>query len=281
MVITGASDGIGAAAARTLAACGHRVVVVGRTPDKTRAVARALGAPFHLVDYTRLDDVRALAEELAATYPRIDVLANNAGTIHHRRRLTVDGFERTFQVDHLAGFLLTHLLLPRLVQSRATVIQTSSRGARAFGRLDLADLNMEHGFTPLRAYGAAKVANILFTRELHRRFGRAGLAAVAFHPGIVATNFGAEGSAVMRRMYHLPLLTPLTTAAPDRGADQLVWLASGTPGVDWLPGRYYERRRPARSRPAAHDPALARSLWDECCALLGVDPDPLRATPAP
>lgn len=273
MVITGASDGIGAAAARRLAAEGAHVVVVGRSPAKTRAVAEAIGAPHHLVDFGDLADVRRLAGELLAAYPRIDVLANNAGTMRGRRTLTVDGFEATFQVNHLAPFLLTRLLLPRLLECRASVIQTASNAARLFARLDLADPNLERGYSSHRAYGNAKLATILFTRELHRRHGRAGIAAAAFHPGVVGTNFGAEGTAVMRRMFHVPVLTPLLTLAPETGADQLAWLAAGAPGVDWLPGRYYERRRPARSTPVAHDPYLARVLWDLSEEMLGLSGD--------
>src|SRR6202021_1593778 len=126
IVITGASDGIGAAAARQLTAAGERVVLVGRSEAKTAAVAAELSAPYYLADFTDLAQVRDLAGKLGAAYPRIDVLANNAGGIMGERAVTVDGFEKTFQVNHLAPYLLTSLLLPTLTASSAKVLQTSS-----------------------------------------------------------------------------------------------------------------------------------------------------------
>ncbi|GAA4112013.1 oxidoreductase [Knoellia locipacati] len=262
IVITGASDGIGAAAARELTAHGHRVVLVGRSPEKTRALAEELGAPFHLADYAELDQVRRLADELSTAYPRIDVLANNAGGIMGDRTLTVDGYEKTFQVNHLAGFLLTQLLLPTLVASDATVIQTSSRAARAFGRFDIDDLQNEKAYSPQVAYGNGKLGNILFTRELHRRYADQGISTVAFHPGIVGSNFAHDTTHPMRFVYHTPIVRNLFTVSSSKGAEQLVWLAEGQPGTQWERGGYYEKKKPASSSPHAHDDELARRLWD-------------------
>ena len=132
IVITGASDGIGAAAARQLQAEGERVVIVGRSAEKTARVADELGAERHVADFADLAQVRALAAELRAQHDRIDVLANNAGGMFAQREVTVDGFEKTFQVNHLAGFLLTNLLRDVLVESRASVIQTASVDDRAY-----------------------------------------------------------------------------------------------------------------------------------------------------
>jgi NAD(P)-dependent dehydrogenase (short-subunit alcohol dehydrogenase family) len=267
IVITGASDGIGAAAARQLSAQGERVVLVGRSRAKTAAVAGELGAPYHLADYADLGQVRALAAELRASYPRIDVLANNAGGIMGDRVLTKDGFELTFQVNHLAGFLLTHLLMPALIAGRARVVQTSSIAAQRYGHLDLDDLQNERGYAPQRAYGNAKLENILFTRELHRRYHDQGLSAAAFHPGIVATGFASDTTHVMRRIYHSPL-KHLVTISPERGALTLVWLAQGTPGRTWQSGGYYAKNKPARTSAQARDPRLAEQLWDRSAALL-------------
>jgi NAD(P)-dependent dehydrogenase (short-subunit alcohol dehydrogenase family) len=264
VVITGASDGIGAAAAHRLAAAGEKVVVVGRSAEKTRAVAEAIDAPHHLCDFTELDQVRALAAALLAGYPRIDVLANNAGGIMGRREVTGDGFEKTFQVNHLAPFLLTHLLMPTLVESSAKVLQTSSQGSRV-GRLDLDDLQSEQGYSSLRAYGTAKLENILFTKELHRRFHGDGISAAAFHPGIVASNFGDE----VRWIYHSPLSRLLIS--PKRAGRRLTWLVEGTPGTTWQSGGYYERDRPAKKvNPQALDPIMAEGLWERSLALLGI-----------
>lgn len=275
VVVTGASDGIGAAAARELARGGDRVVVVGRSPERTRAVADEIGAPHHLADFARLDDVRALADDLRTAYPRIDVLVNNAGGIMGHRELTEDGHEKTLQVNHLAPFLLTHLLLDRLTEARATVVSTSSVAARLFGRIDLEDLQNERGYTPNKAYGDGKLANVLFTRELHRRYGSRGVAAAAFHPGTVATSFATGSTSAMRWIYRTPL-RHLVLTSPEAGADTLVWLVRGTPGQDWVPGEYYEKRRPTRTNPQADDGALAAAFWDASARLVGIEPDTSR-----
>jgi NAD(P)-dependent dehydrogenase (short-subunit alcohol dehydrogenase family) len=268
IVVTGASDGIGAAAARLLHADGHRVVVVGRSPEKTAAVADQLGADRYVADFAVLDEVRALAAELDDAYPSIDVLANNAGGIFGDRTKTADGFEKTFQVNHLAPFLLTQLLTPKLLASKASVIQTSSVGARAFGKIEMDDLEHDRDFNPHRAYGTAKLENILFTVELDRRHGAEGIAAAAFHPGGVATNFAAESDSWMRHIYNNPIGRAFMSS-PEKGADQLVWLAEGTPGEDWQPGLYYEKRKPAkRNNPQALDPELATWLWERSEELL-------------
>ena len=262
IVITRASDGIGAAAARRLHQDGHRVVVVGRSPRKTEVVAREIGADHFTADFTRLDEVRKLAAELDAAYPRIDVLANNAGGVFGDRTKTVDGFEQTFQINHLAPFLLTHLLLDKLTASRATVIQTSSVGARTARKLDLDDLDHDRDFNTIRVYGAAKLENILFTKELHRRYHARGIAAVAFHPGNVATSFG---SATESRLMKFIVTNPLTRSlliTPEKGADQLVWLAETAPGAGWEPGGYYVNRKPGKTNRQAYDRELARGLWD-------------------
>ena len=215
--------------------------------------------------------MRRLAAELDDAYPRIDVLANNAGGILGDRTKTVDGHERTLQVNHLAPFLLTGLLLDKLLASRATVIQTSSVGARLFGHLDLDDLDHDRDFTPHRAYGTAKLENILFTTELHRRFHDQGLSSAAFHPGGVATNFGAESTSFFRPIYQ-SRIGKLLLATPEKGAAQLVRFAQTEPDVDWQSGAYYESGRVARRvNPQARDADLARRLWDRSAELVGVD----------
>ncbi|QEW02895.1 SDR family NAD(P)-dependent oxidoreductase [Microbacterium lushaniae] len=269
VVITGASDGIGAASARQLREAGEQVVVVGRDPDKTRAVAEAIDAPWHVADYSDLSQVRDLAAVLAETYPRIDVLANNAGGIFGDRTVTRDGFELTFQVNHLAGFLLTNLLMERLQESSATVIQTSSVAARRFSRFDIDDLQGERRYSAGAAYGNAKLADILFTKELHRRYGDAGIHAVAFHPGAIASGFAAASTGAWRFLYTNPVMKRVLTSV-EVGGSRLTWLAMGKPGVDWQPGEYYANNRVARTSRLADDPALAKMLWDRSVAMLQV-----------
>jgi NAD(P)-dependent dehydrogenase (short-subunit alcohol dehydrogenase family) len=263
IVITGSSDGIGAAAARRLHRDGHRVVIVGRSPEKTRAVAREIGADHFVADFTRLDDVRKLAAELDAAYPAIDVLANHAGGVFAAGPRTADGFEKTFQINHLAPFLLTTLLLDKLIAARATVIQTASVSARLAAELDLDDLNSERDFDATRAYSAAKLENILFTKELHRRYHDQGISAAAIHPGNVATSFGAEtDSRTIKFIVTNPITRGLLLTTPDKGADQLVWLAEGRPGTDWESGEYYVKRKPGKTNRQAYDADLARKLWE-------------------
>lgn len=269
IVITGASDGIGAACARQLVARGENVAIVGRSPSKTAALGEELGAAYHVTDFADLSQVRALAAELLASCPRIDVLANNAGGIF-RRQTTADGFDLTLQVNHLAPFLLTGLLMERLIASRASVIATSSVAARGFGHVDVKDLNNARKWSPQKAYGDGKLANILFTRELHRRYHPAGISAVAFHPGSVATSFASDTSSWMRHIYASRLARAFMVPA-DKAGGELTWLALGTPGVTWLPGEYYERRAPARRvNPQVRDSALAAELWDRSAEMVGL-----------
>jgi len=269
IVITGASDGIGSAAARQLHADGQRVVLVGRSEEKTRAIATELAVDYHLADFSRLADVRALAATLLERYPRIDVLANNAGGIMGDRVVTEDGHELTFQVNHLAPFLLTTLLMDRLVASRATVINTASVAARIFAKFDIDDLDLENNYTANAAYGNAKLAAILFTRELDRRFGAAGISSAAFHPGVVGTGFAAQSTGPIRHLYTGLLGRFLLT--PAKGADTLIWLANGTPGTVWQSGNFYTKRKIARTNPLADDAVLAAQLWNRSAQMVHID----------
>jgi NAD(P)-dependent dehydrogenase (short-subunit alcohol dehydrogenase family) len=273
IVITGASNGIGAAAARALRTTGHTVVIVGRSRERTQRVANELDSDYIVTDFTSLASVRELAAALEARHPRIDVLMNNAGGVFGDRARTVDGFEKTLQVNHLAPYLLTRLLMDRLLTSKASVIQTSSSGARLFGHLDVDDLNNDTAYTPHKAYGDTKLANILFTKELHTRFHSRDLSAAAVHPGgAVATAFAGDTTGFMRFIYGNPV-GRLFMLGPERGADPLVWLAEGSPGVDWQSGVYYEKRKPARrSNPQSDDTDLARRLWDRSAELVGLEP---------
>jgi NAD(P)-dependent dehydrogenase (short-subunit alcohol dehydrogenase family) len=269
IVLTGASDGIGAAAARQLVANGHRVVLVGRSPQKTEALARELGQPFHLADFAKLEDVRLLAAELDK-YERIDVLANNAGGIMGERQITEDGFEKTFQVNHLAPFLLTHLLLDKLRASNAKVIQTASNAPNTFGTDDFTveDLNNEREYAPQKAYGHAKLENVLFTQELDRRHRHDGIAAVAFHPGVVRSSFASDTTHYMRFIYHTPLKY-LITISPEKSAQSLVRLIEGRPGTDWQPGGFYDKTKPAELN-FNDDGTIARNLWQRSEQLVGI-----------
>ncbi|MFZ1175224.1 MAG: SDR family NAD(P)-dependent oxidoreductase [Mycobacterium sp.] len=270
VIITGASDGIGAAAAARLSRSGENVVVVGRSEPKTTAVAALLGTDYFVADYTELSQVRRLAEQLLQSYARIDVLANNAGRYMARREVTVDGHETTFQVDYLAPFLLTTLLMDRLVESSARVLNTSSVVNGWFGRVNIDDLDATRGYRAMRAYANAKLELILFTKELHRRYHAAGISTAAYHPGNVATNFGNESQTRWMRTAFRGPIKHLALIEPERGSDELVWLVSSTPGIDWKSGEYYANHRIARANPQAYDPVLARELWERSLAMVAI-----------
>ncbi len=270
IVITGASDGIGAAAAAQLAAGDVRLILIGRSAEKTLRIAQSLGVEHHVADYACLDEVRSLAAELRRTCDRIDVLANNAGALFKDRALTVDGYERTFQVDHLAGMLLTHELMDILVDSRASIVNTSSIAARLYARLDLNDLNTWRAFTPNRAYGNAKLANIIFTRGLHKRFRSRGVSAVAFHPGLVRTSFAAQARGYLHTLYTGAFSGFFDS--PETAGERLRFFIEGNPKADWQPGEYY--RAPGRiglTKPQVYDPDIVAEHWDRCSQMLGID----------
>ena len=266
IVITGASAGIGAAAARQLHKLGARVVVVGRDPSKTATVAASVGGESAVADFAKLSEVRRLASELLERFPTIDVFANNAGGTFPKPTKTDDGHTLTFQTNHLAPYLLTRLLKDRLVSSRATIIQTSS-AAHAMGHVDFDNLDafptIAGGF---RAYGTSKLENILFTRELQRRWGSLGIRAASFHPGVVASEFGRD-SFLTGLVYKPPFNRFMRTV--DGGAETLTWLATTD---DWLPGAYYANRKEASTTKAARSSEDAERLWDLSAKLVDLEP---------
>lgn len=271
IIITGASDGIGAAAARRLSRNGANVVLIGRSEAKTTALAAELGADYFVADFADLSQVRALADKIRSEYPRIDVLANNAGGMAATRALTADGYERTYQVNYLAPFLLTTQLMDVLLESGTAVLNTTSNSQKLLPRVRIADLEHTERHRPTVAYAYTKLAMILFTRELHRRYHADGLSAVTFHPGYVNSNFGhASGAQMFVFMEKYLTITNRWTVEVDEGSDQLVWLASSTPGTDWQPGEYYARHRISRAHRAAYDPVLASQLWERSLAKLTV-----------
>jgi retinol dehydrogenase-12 len=263
VILTGGTRGIGRAAAIELAHHGAEVGLVGRDTARVRATAEEArasggGAPVHghVADLGRMDEVRRLAAELLEAYPRIDVLANNAGAMFTSRHLTPDGFERTFALNHLAPFLLTKLLLERLTASRGRVVTTAS-DAHKSGVLDLDDLQSERGrFRPGRVYGTTKLCNVLFTRELQRR--NPAIAANCFHPGVIRSGFGKNDGTLVR--IGLTLVGPFLRS-PESGAGSLVWLALD-PTAGKLRGTYVEKQRPVQPSAQAQDDRLAAELWE-------------------
>jgi NAD(P)-dependent dehydrogenase (short-subunit alcohol dehydrogenase family) len=268
VVLTGATRGIGQAAALELSRSGAELAIVGRDAERVSEVAREAqgtggGAPVHehVADLTSMAQVRALGDELLARYQHIDVLANNAGALFATRALTAEGFERTFALNHLAPFLLTNLLLERLRGGR---VVTTASDAHTSGRLDLSDLQSERSYAAMRVYGTTKLCNILFTRELARR--APDVRATCFHPGVVRTGFGKNENGIWK------LLTTVGGPffrSPARGAGSLVWLAL-TADAASLDGAYVEDEKVVAPSAQAQDDTLAAQLWEQSSELVGL-----------
>jgi len=273
VVLTGATRGIGRAAAIELARQGAELALVGREAERVRAVAAEAaaaggGAPVHqhVADLALMSAVRTLADELRGRHEHIDVLANNAGALFASRKETSEGFERTFALNHLAPFLLTNLLRDRLSGGR---VVTTASDAHKSGRLDLDDLQSTGSYAAMRVYGTSKLCNILFTRELARRAPE--LHANCFHPGVVRTGFGKNENGIWR------LLTTLGSPffrSPERGARSLVWLALSDDAAA-LTGEYIEDEKVAAPSAQAQDETRARGLWERSAELVGLPADAL------
>jgi NAD(P)-dependent dehydrogenase (short-subunit alcohol dehydrogenase family) len=265
-VITGATSGIGRAAAFALAREGLRLALVARNREKAEATAReiARATPGAAVDVFVADlavqaQIRRVAGELSARLPRIDVLLNNAGIVNLRREETPDGIEATFAVNHLAYFLLTELLLDRLRASAPARVVSVASDAYRFGKLDLDDLEYRRrAYKPMQVYGSSKLLNVLWNAELARRLEGSGVTANCLHPGGVNTGLGDNNAGVLRV---LGKAVKRFMRSPEKGADTAVWLATA-PEVAGVSGGYFGDRKPRRPSPAASDPAAARRLWE-------------------
>jgi len=268
VIITGATGGIGLAAARELARRGARLSIVARSESRAAdAVAQitAAGGPATEVEVLYADlssqaSIRKLAAEILAKHPTIDVLANNAGGVNSSRRLTEDGLELTWAVNHLAPFLLTNLLLERIRASAPARIITTSSGAHHGAHIPFDDVNAERGYRTggFSRYGQSKLANILFTTELARRLEGSGVTANCFHPGFVASGFNRNNGALMA--FGMTLARPFARSTT-RGADTLVWLAC-SPDVSSDTGGYFANRKRKLPSAAAQDSAAAGHLWE-------------------
>jgi retinol dehydrogenase-14 len=275
IVVTGASDGIGLESSSQLAAEGHHLVMVGRNPQKLEAaVARVrrespdAQVESYVCDFASFAAVRDLAAKLLASYPRIDVLVNNAGTVFDKRTLTEDGIESTFQVNHLSGFLLTELLLDRIVASAPARIVTTSSVGHYGGTMDFDDLGFERGYQIMRAYGRSKLANVLYTRDLARRLEGTGVTANALHPGAVATNIWSGAPWFARPV--LAVGKKLFMVSPAKGGARITYLAV-SPEVEGRTGGYYEQDKLKDPASLAQDAAVATRLDEVSRELVGLE----------
>jgi retinol dehydrogenase-12 len=272
-MVTGATSGIGEATSLELARMGASVVLVGRNPSRCEAsIARIKqetgnsSVEYLVADLSSMAQVRRAAQQFQEKHRRLDVLVNNAGAAFLRRQVSVDGFEMTFALNHLNYFLLTLLLLDTLRASPPARIVNVASDSHRGQKLDFDDLQIQKGYSVMKAYGRSKLANVLFTYELARRINGTSVTVNALHPGRVATRIWEKGgplnpliSLVMRR-FSIPV---------DQGAKTVIYLAS-SPEVEGLTGEYFTDCKVVRSDPASYDQATAKRLWDISLNLAGL-----------
>lgn len=266
VLITGATNGIGKEAAKSLARMGAHVVIVGRSREKTQAVLNEIkssggSVDMLLADLSSLDEVRRLATEFKSKYSRLDVLINNAGAFFTSRQESVDGYEMTFALNHLAYFLLTNLLLDVLKDSAPARIVNVSSDAHRGGKLNFDDLQNKanYGRGGFAVYSQSKLANVLFTYELARRLTGTQVTTNALHPGFVATGFGHNNGGLVSLM--LSVMQRFVAISEEQGAQTIIYLAS-SPEVEGVTGQYFDKSKSVRSSNESYDEAAARRLWE-------------------
>lgn len=272
-LITGGTSGIGEAAALALAEKGADLAILCRSSARGAATKKRIEehvgrdcVRLFFADMADLGQVRRVAREISQELERIDVLLNNAGVTMLKRSETVDGFETTFGVNHLAPFLLTHELLPKILETPGARIVNVASGAHRFARFDLDDLQSTRSFSSMRVYGASKLANILFTNELARRLDGCNLGIWSLHPGAVSTRLGANNGGVAK--WVIPLMSLFFKTA-EQGARTSVHLCS-TPRIASPNGTYFANERPARVSSLARDAEVAGRLWTTSEQLVGL-----------
>lgn len=273
-VITGATSGIGRAAAEALAAMGARIVMIARDEPRGEAMLTQLRERYpraehsmHYADLLRLADVKRVAADIAAAEPRVDVLLNNAGAMFARREITPDGFERTFALNHVAPFVLTHGLRERLFAAAPARVVNTAGCLNHLATLHLDDLRLEHRYDAFYAYAHAKLCCVLFTRELARRWAGKHVTANSVHPGEVATSFGYKSGGLIPLAF---ALIHLFGSSPATGARRLVRLASAREHAGTT-GRYFYKEKLSRPNPQAEDDDNAARLWQATARLVELD----------
>ena len=273
VVITGGTSGIGEVAAEALAQIGARIILVARSKSRAEATLARLrrsgpGAAHsvYFADLTRLAEMKRVAAEIAHREPPIDVLINNAGALFGTRRLTEDGLEHTFALNHMSYFVVTEGLRERLLASGAARIVNTASAAHQGATLDFDDLQSAKSFRAMRAYSCSKLCNILFTRELARRLHGTGVTVNCLHPGFVATRFADESGGLIS---HLAWLAKFFAISPAEGAQTIIYLAS-SPEVANVTGKYFYKCRPTNPSAPALDDRAALALWQRSAALAGM-----------
>jgi NAD(P)-dependent dehydrogenase (short-subunit alcohol dehydrogenase family) len=273
-LITGATSGIGRAAARRFAQLGATVVGVGRDQNRCSEtdveIRRISGNPnieFLLADLSDQIQVRQLAEEYRTKYSRLDVLINNAGAFFLRRKVSAQGYEMTWALNHLSYFLLTNLLLGQIIESKPARIVNVSSGSHYRGKIHFDDLNLTRGYNGWKAYSQSKLANVLFTYELVRRVEDKSIAINTLTPGMVATRIGQNTGPVLRNLVRLVQSTSGKT--PEDGAGTIIYLASAEKAGAFR-GKFFREGKSVRSSEISYDEDIARRLWQQSAMMTGM-----------
>jgi len=274
VVMTGGTSGIGLIAAERLAEKGARIVLVARDKargEQTLARLRQAGPKanhtIHYADLLRLSEMKRVAAEIAAAEPRIDVLMNNAGAVFSARKQTEDGLERTFALNHMSYFVVSQGLQQRLFSTPGARVVNTASDAHKGKKLDFSDLQSEKSYSGFRVYGQSKLCNILFTREMARRWAASGVTVNCLHPGFVATRFGDESGGGLAGLIRFAKLFAIS---PEKGAETMVYLASSDADeVKRANGLYFYKSRPATPTKEAQDDQAAQRLWAESEKIAG------------
>ena len=272
-MITGATSGIGREMALALAGLNYSIILIGRNEKKCRVTRKNIitrtgnqQIDIMTADFSDLSHIRNLANDFIQKYPKLDILINNAGVYLMNRSASVDGYEKTFAVNHLAHFLLTNLLLEKLKKGPAARIINVSSMAHEKKNINFDDLLYENNYNGVYAYARSKLANILFTYELDRRLKDTNITANAFHPGFVATNFGKNNGIIrfmLRRLIKRGALTP------EEGAETGIYLASSEK-VKKVSGKYFVNKKAVNSSKESYNETLAKELWYKSKELTGL-----------
>lgn len=266
ILVTGATSGIGRAALVELASRGASVIGVGRDAQRCKQAKREVLAStsnpnveMMLADLSIMGEIRKLARDFEKKYNRLDVLINNAGAFYLRRRVSQDGFEMTWALNHLSYFLLTHLLLDRIQNSAPARIVNVASGSHFSGRIQFEDINLTRGYNGWKAYSQSKLANILFTYELDRRLDSGYVTVNALTPGFVATRIGHNSGRLIAPIVRV--IQRVGGVTPKEGAQTVIYLA-GSPAVDGISGRYFRDQEAVATSPLSYDREIARRVWE-------------------
>lgn len=267
VLITGGSSGIGYQTALELALKKYTVYITGRNKDKTedavlkiKSITNNLNIDYFLSDFSDLESVRKMGNQILSKLERLDVLINNAGGVNSKFELTKVGYEKTFTTNHLAGFLLTNILLDLLIQSSPSRIINVSSDSHYKGKLDFSKINSPENYFIMQAYANSKLCNVLFTYELSRKLQDKGVIVNSLHPGVVNTRIGQKNTRFLSNIVWM-LIANTKGVSLKKGAETSIYLATSEE-VSRITGKYFEKCKIKNSSPISYDHNLAKELWE-------------------